>query len=161
MPSFDIVSEIDKHELQNAVDQTKKELDTRFDFRGVKTKVESSDKEITLGAPSDFQVKQMADILEAKFIKRNIDPQSLDYQDPEINVQETRQKILIKQGIDKEAAKKIVSLIKNSKLKVQAAIMDEKIRVTAKSRDDLQEVMALVRKQENLGLATQFNNFRD
>lgn len=160
MPSFDVVSEVDKHELQNAVDQVKRELDSRFDFKGVQTNVEFNDNEILLGAPSDFQVSQIKDIMEAKMIKRGIDPQSLDYQEPEINVQETRQKVIVKQGIDQATAKKITKSIKESKLKVQAQIQGEKIRITGKKRDDLQEAIALL-KENDYGIGLQYDNFRD
>ncbi len=160
MPSFDVVSEVDKHELQNVIDQTKRELDNRFDFKGINTKVELTNNEILLGAPSDFQVKQIKDILENKMIKRSIDPQSLDYQDPEINVQETRQKVIVKQGIDQPSAKKITKFIKESTLKVQTQIQGDKVRITGKKRDDLQDAIAQLKQQE-FGIGLQYNNFRD
>jgi len=160
MPSFDLVSEVDKHELQNAIDQLKRELDTRFDFKGVKTKVDLTDNEILLGAPTDFQVQQMRDILEAKVVKRGIDAQSLEYANPEINLQETRQKVTVKQGIDQACAKKIVKFIKDAGLKVQAQIQGDKVRVIGKKRDDLQDTIALLR-QEDFGLGLQYDNFRD
>jgi uncharacterized protein YajQ (UPF0234 family) len=160
MPSFDIISEVDKHELQNAVDQTKREIETRFDFKGITTTVELNDNEILLGAPSDFQVKQIQDIMEGKMVKRGIDPQSLDYQEPEINIQETRQKVVVKQGIDQPTAKKITKTIKESKLKVQAQIQGDKVRIVGKKRDDLQEAIALL-KDNDFGLGLQYDNFRD
>lgn len=160
MPSFDIVSEVDKHELQNAVEQTKRELDNRFDFRGVTTKVELHNNTIQLAAPSDFQVKQIADVLQNKMIKRDIDVQSLDFKDMESNVQEARQDVIVKQGIDQDTAKKIMKAIKAAKLKVQTQIQGEKIRVTGKKRDDLQETIGLLRENE-FGLGLQFDNFRD
>jgi uncharacterized protein YajQ (UPF0234 family) len=162
MPSFDTISEINKHELQNALDQTKRELENRFDFRGVKTTIEHKEKdnEILLGAPSDFQLDQLRAVLEGKLIKRQIDPQSLEFKDPEINVQECRQTIKLKQGIDQETAKKINKLIKDNKFKVQSTIQGDKVRVTGKDRDELQAVMAFLRKTE-IGLPLQFDNFRD
>lgn len=160
MPSFDAVSEVDKHELQNAVDQLKRELETRFDFKGVTCKVELKDNELLLGAPSDFQVSQMRDIFENKAIKRGIDAQSLEFKDPEINLQETRQKVIIKQGIEQAVAKKIVAYIKDSGLKVQAQIQGDKVRVIGKKRDDLQEAIAKLR-EGNFGLGLQYDNFRD
>ena len=162
MPSFDIISEVDKHELQNSVDQVKKELDNRFDFRGVETRVELNKnfEEIIIAAPSEFQVKQIADIMEERMLKRKIDVQSLEYQTATINVKETEQKIKIKQGIEQDTAKKIIKIIKDSGLKVQAQIQDKKVRVTGKKRDDLQDVIALMRDQK-LGIGLQYDNFRD
>jgi hypothetical protein len=160
MPSFDVVSEVDKHELNNAVDQTNRELGNRFDFKGADAKVEEESDGLVLEANNDFQVKQIVDILFQKMTKRGIDISSLDMQKIETRGMRARQKILVRQGIDKELAKKIVKLIKESKIKVQAAIQGEQVRVTGKKRDDLQEVMALLRGAE-LGQAVQFNNFRD
>tara|TARA_R110000868_G_scaffold84822_6_gene238956 strand:+ start:28635 stop:29123 length:489 start_codon:yes stop_codon:yes gene_type:complete len=162
MPSFDFISEVDKHELQNAVDQANKELVNRFDFKGVKTKIELSDgdKELLLAAPTDFQLKQLSDIVEGKMIKRGIGLQSLDYKDVETNVAEARQKIIIKQGIDQKSAKKITSAIKDAKLKVQTQIQGDKIRVTGKKRDDLQEAIALI-MDGDFDVALDYDNFRD
>jgi cyclic-di-GMP-binding protein len=162
MPSFDIVSEVDSHELSNAVDQANREVENRFDFKGVDAKftLENSAKEVHLTAPSDFQVKQMGQILDGKMTKREIDIKSLSYGEIESNLHQAKQKVTIQQGITKEQAKKMIKLIKDSKLKVQASIQGEQVRVTGKSRDDLQEVMALVRGAE-LDHAVQFNNFRD
>jgi hypothetical protein len=160
MPSFDVVSEVDKHELNNAVDQTNRELGNRFDFKGADAKVEEESDGLLLEANNDFQVKQIVDILFQKMTKRGIDISSLEMQKIETRGMRARQKILVRQGIDKELAKKIVKLIKESKIKVQAAIQGEQVRVTGKKRDDLQEVMALLRGAE-LGQAVQFNNFRD
>jgi len=160
MPSFDVVSEVDKHELNNAVDQTNRELGNRFDFKGADAKVEEESDGLVLEANNDFQVKQIVDILFQKMTKRGIDISSLEMQKIETRGMRARQKILVRQGIDKELAKKIVKLIKESKIKVQAAIQGEQVRVTGKKRDDLQEVMALLRGAE-LGQAVQFNNFRD
>ena len=162
MPSFDIVSEVDGHELSNAVDQANREIENRFDFKGVDAKfsLENSGKEVQLTAPSDFQVKQMGQILDGKMTKREIDVKALSYGEIESNLHEAKQKVTIQQGITKEQAKKMIKLIKDSKLKVQTSIQGEQVRVTGKSRDDLQQVMALVRGAE-LDHAVQFNNFRD
>jgi len=160
MPSFDVVSEMDKHELTNAVDQANREVGNRFDFKGSDAKVEQEDDGLTLEAESEFQLRQMADILLQKMAKRGIDIGSLEKQAVEQRGMRARQKILVREGIDKELGKKIVKLIKDSKIKVQAAIQGEQVRVTGKKRDDLQQVMSLLRGAE-LGQALQFNNFRD
>lgn len=160
MPSFDIVSEVDNHEASNAVDQANREIDNRFDFKGTGAKFALDDEKINLSAPSDFQVQQMQDILESKWIKRGLDVQSFEWGDIESNVSEARQTVTIRQGIDKEAAKKIVKHIKASKIKVQAQIQGEQVRVTGKKRDDLQAVMTDL-KESDIELPLQFNNFRD
>ena len=160
MPSFDVVSELNHHEVENAVDQTRRELDTRFDVRGVDAKVLLEKNEVTLEAKADFQLKQMLDILRLKVSKRGIDLVCLDVKDPEVTIATAKQKIVLKEGIDAETAKKIQRVIKDSKIKVQAAIQGDKLRVTGKNRDDLQETIALLRQQK-LEAALQFNNFRD
>jgi len=160
MPSFDIISEIDKHEFTNALDTTNRELGTRFDFKGSDAKFEVDGFVITQRAPSDFQLKQMLDILRARLIARGIDIRCMEVGDPEINLAEARQKVTIKQGIEQKIAKKIVGIIKDAKLKVEAQINGEKLRVSAKKRDDLQEVMALLKKSD-IELPLQFDNFRD
>lgn len=160
MPSFDIVSEVDRHELMNAVDQINREVTTRFDFKGSDAKVELKDFVMNFEATSDFQLKQMRDIMVNKFSKRNIDTRSLDRGKVEERGLRAYQTITVKQGIDKEAAKKIVKLIKDSKLKVQASIQGEQVRVTGKKRDDLQDVMAIL-KASDIELPLQFDNFRD
>lgn len=160
MPSFDVVSEVDKHEMTNAVDQTNREVGNRFDFKGSDAKVEQEGDSLVLDADSEFQIKQMADILMQKMAKRGIDISSLEKQAIEQRGVRARQKILVREGIDKELGKKIVKLIKDSKLKVQASIQGEQVRVTGKKRDDLQQVMSMLRGAE-LGQALQFNNFRD
>lgn len=160
MPSFDIVSEVDRHELMNAVDQINREVTTRFDFKGSDAKVELKDFVMNFEATSDFQLKQMRDIMVNKFSKRNIDTRSLDRGKVEERGLRAYQTITVKQGIDKEEAKKIVKLIKDSKLKVQAAIQGEQVRVTGKKRDDLQDVMAML-KDSDIDLPLQFDNFRD
>lgn len=160
MPSFDVVSKSDQHEVANAVDQTNREIGTRFDFRGTDARVELSKNTITLVAPTDFQLKQVDEILRNKLAKRNVDIRALTYKDPEVKINEAQQIVEVRQGIDTEMAKKIVKLIKEANLKVQAAIQGEQVRVTGKKRDDLQEVIAMLR-QAKLNLPLQFENFRD
>ena len=160
MPSFDIVSEVDTHELTNAVDQANRELSTRFDFKGVEATFVLEDKLVTQSAPSEFQLQQMTDILRARLIARKIDARCLDFGDIETNLAGARQKVTVKQGIERELAKKLQGAIKDAKLKVEAQINGDKLRVTGKKRDDLQETMALVRGAE-LGQPMQFQNFRD
>lgn len=160
MPSFDIVSNTDQHEITNAVDQANRELTTRFDFKDSNARVELTKDKITLIAPSDFQLKQVDEILRNKFAKRGIDIRSLHYQDINTNLSEAKQVIEVKTGIDTDNAKKIVKQIKDSGHKVQAAIQGDQIRVTGKKRDDLQEVMAMLREAKT-PLPLQFTNFRD
>ncbi|MDR2873006.1 MAG: YajQ family cyclic di-GMP-binding protein [Xanthomonadaceae bacterium] len=160
MPSFDVVSEVDKHELTNAVDQANRELSNRFDFKGVDAKFLLEESSITQSAPSDFQLKQMTDILQARLTARSIDPRCLDYGSIETNLAGARQKITVKQGIEQKLAKQIIATIKTSKIKVEAQINSEKLRITGKKRDDLQEVIALLKKDDH-GLPLQFDNFRD
>ncbi|KJZ15543.1 MULTISPECIES: YajQ family cyclic di-GMP-binding protein [unclassified Halomonas] len=161
MPSFDIVSEFDRHEAQNAVDQANREVQGRFDFRGVDAGFELSDESVALHAEVDFQLKQMLDILRNKLIARSIDPRIMDVQDAELSGVKARQTVALKQGLEQKEAKDIVKRIKDSKLKVQAQIQGDKVRVTGKKRDDLQSVMALLRGDEGPDLALQFDNFRD
>jgi len=160
MPSFDVVSEVDKHELTNALDQANRELSTRFDFKGVDARFVLEDQVITQSAPSDFQLKQMTDILRARLIARGIDARCLEFGDVETNLAGARQKITVKQGIEQKLAKQIAAKIKESKIKVETQINGDKLRVTGKKRDDLQEVMALLRKAD-FELPLQFDNFRD
>ncbi|HVV68422.1 MAG TPA: YajQ family cyclic di-GMP-binding protein [Gammaproteobacteria bacterium] len=160
MPSFDIVSKVDAHEIRNAVDQANREVGTRFDFKGTDARYELVEEKITLFAETDFQLKQMYEILIGKLAKRQVDILVLDPKDPEIRLHEARQQIDIRQGIAAETAKVIVKCIKDKKLKVQAAIQGDQVRVTGKKRDDLQEVIAVL-KQEKFGLPLQFENFRD
>jgi uncharacterized protein YajQ (UPF0234 family) len=160
MPSFDVVSEIDRHELANAVDQANRELAQRFDFKGTEAKFVLEETTVTLSAPAEFQLKQMLDILKLRLSKRGIDVQCLDVKDAESNLAEARQQVVLKHGIDADTAKKMSRLIKDSKLKVQAQIQGEKLRVTGKQRDELQQVIALLRKAE-VGVPLQFDNFRD
>lgn len=160
MPSFDIVSEINAHELTNAIDQSNREVTTRFDFKGVKATFEHQEKKVLLKAETEFQLKQMVDIFKLKCSKRNIDVQCLEVKEALTNLSEARQEVLIKEGLEKEIAKKIQKIIKDSQLKVQTAIQGEQIRVTGKKRDDLQEVIAML-KQHDVGLPLQYTNFRD
>ena len=160
MPSFDIVSEVDKHELTNAVDQASRELTNRFDFKGVDATYTLDGFVITLAAPSDFQLKQMLDILRQRLTARKIDARALDAAEPEINLATAKQKVTVKQGIEQSVAKKIIAEIKAAKLKVETQINGDKLRVTGKKRDDLQVAMALLRKSE-IEVPLQFDNFRD
>ncbi len=160
MPSFDVVSEVDLHELTNAVDQAAREISTRFDFRGVKAGFELKDNVVTLNAESDYQIEQMLDMLRNKMAKRGIDLSALKSEKVQLVGQRASLQCTIVQGIEAEIARKIVKHVKESKLKVQAAIQGEKLRVTGAKRDDLQKVIAELRKGD-FGLPLQFNNFRD
>ena len=162
MPSFDAVSELDSHELTNAVDQANRELTQRFDFKDTGATFTLKEKEFTvsLKAPAEFQLKQMMDILKLKLTKRGIDIVCMKVDEPVVTGQTAKQVATLRQGIDTELGKKIQRLIKDSKLKVQAAIQDKQVRVTGKSRDDLQSAIALVRGGK-LDLPLQFTNFRD
>lgn len=160
MPSFDVVSELNHHEVQNAVDQARRELESRFDFRGVDWKIVHDPKQIQLEAVSPHQVRAMLDILRLKVAKRGIDQIVLDVQDPEGDISRARQKILLKEGIGADDARVIQKAIKDSKLKVQGAIQGDKVRVTGKNRDDLQAAIAMLRGTK-VEVPLQFNNFRD
>ena len=160
MPSFDVVSEVDKHELTNAVDQANRELATRFDFKGSDAKLELEDFVVSLSAPSAFQLKQMIDILRGRFSARGIDPRAIDAGDPIENLGGARQKVTIKQGLEQPVSKKLIAVIKEAKLKVETQINGDKLRVTGKKRDDLQAAIALLKKTD-VELPLQFNNFRD
>ena len=160
MPSFDVVSEIDTHELTNAVDQAIRELGQRFDFKGTDAAYELEETTVTMIAEADFQLKQMLDILKLRIAKRGIDIACLEVKDPEVNLARAKQLVILKHGIDADAGRKVSRLIKDSKLKVQAQVQGEKVRVTGKKRDDLQEAIALLRKS-TFEVPLQFNNFRD
>ena len=160
MPSFDIVSELNEHEVTNAIDQANREVGTRFDFKGTNAKFELKDLVITLTAQADFQLQQMMEILRLKLSKRGVDVTCMKVEEPVTTGTTVKQIVTLRQGIDTELGKKIQRLIKDSKLKVQAAIQDKQVRVTGKSRDDLQEVMAMVRRAK-LEMPFQFTNFRD
>jgi uncharacterized protein YajQ (UPF0234 family) len=161
MPSFDIVSEFDKHEATNAVDQANREIQSRFDFKGVTASFELSGETVSLDADVDFQLKQMLDVLRNKLIARGIDARCMDIQDPALSGVRARQDVTLKQGLDQKEAKDIAKRIKDSKLKVQAQIQGDKVRVTGKKRDDLQSIMALLRGESGPDLPLQFDNFRD
>ena len=160
MPSFDIVSEVDMHEVANAIDQTNRELDTRFDFKGSGARVESTDAVLSLQAGNEFQIRQMLDILHRKMAKRGIDIDALSEGDVETSGTRAKLEITIRQGIDQDSARKIIKLIKESKTKVQSSIQGDKVRVSGKKRDDLQEVIRLLREART-GLPLQYINFRD
>jgi len=162
MPSFDTVSELDGHELTNAVDQANRELSQRFDFKDTGAIYELKEKEFTVSmkAPAEFQLKQMVDILTQRLSKRGIDVRCMEKKDAVSNLAEARQDIVLRQGIDQETGKKLQKLLKDSKLKVQAQIQGDQLRVTGKQRDDLQAAMALLRKAE-VDRPLQFKNFRD
>lgn len=161
MPSFDIVSEIDKPELTNGLHQANKELSTRFDFKGTDARVELSANMLTVYADNDFQVRQASDVLCEKLAKRGLDLSCLHYREiEEIGGGKARQLIELKEGIDSELGRKLVKQIKEKKLKVQTAIQGEQLRVTGKKRDDLQQVIAFLRETD-AGIPLQFNNFRD
>jgi Uncharacterized protein conserved in bacteria len=160
MPSFDIVSEVDKHELSNAVDQANREVSNRFDLKGTGAKFELEENTITQKAENEFQIKQMHEILRTRLAARQIDLRALDVGKVETNLAEARQKVTVKQGIEQPVAKKIIAKIKEAKLKVEAQINGEKVRVTGKKRDDLQDAIALLRKSD-FELPLQFENFRD
>jgi len=161
MPSFDTVLEADFVEVKNAVENTAKEIGTRFDFKGTSAAIELKDKEITLFGDADFQLQQVEDILRNKLTKRNVDVRFMDVQSSQkIGGDKVKQTVKIKNGIESELAKKIQKLIKDSKLKVQAAIQGDAVRVTGAKRDDLQAAMALIRK-DLADHPLSFNNFRD
>jgi uncharacterized protein YajQ (UPF0234 family) len=160
MPSFDIVSEVNSHELTNAIDQANRELATRFDFKGVDAKFVLEEQVVTQSAPSDFQLKQMTDILRARLIARSIDARCLDFGEVETNLAGARQKVTVKQGIERELAKKIQAALKDAKIKVDSQINGDKLRVNGKKRDDLQTAIALLRGM-SFELPLQFDNFRD
>ncbi|MDA0280485.1 MAG: YajQ family cyclic di-GMP-binding protein [Proteobacteria bacterium] len=161
MPSFDIVSEVDMHELNNALDQSNREVGTRFDFKGTDASFElDSDSNIKVSAESDFQIQQMLEILRSKMVKRGIDIKSLEEGDVQLLGQKASMIVTVQQGIEADIARKIVKAVKEAKLKVQTAIQGEKLRVTGKKRDDLQQVMALL-KEGSYGVPLQYDNFRD
>ncbi|MBT8104167.1 MAG: YajQ family cyclic di-GMP-binding protein [Woeseiaceae bacterium] len=160
MPSFDVVSDFDQHEASNAVDQANREVQTRFDFKGTGSKYVLEEQVITLTTQSDFQLKQMMDILEQKLAKRGVDIGCMEKQEPEFSGNEARQKVVLRRGIDADRARKLVKDIKSAKLKVQAAIQGDKLRVSGKKRDALQSVISLL-KDTDVGLPLQYENFRD
>ena len=161
MPSFDIISEVNTVELRHAVDNATREMTTRFDFRGVESSIVLSDLTVTLKSESDFQVRQLEDLFRNHATKRGVDASGVDMEDKPVHSGKTFSlNMVFKQGIDQPTAKQIVKLLKDSKIKVQAAIQGEKVRVTGKNRDDLQDSMALLKKAE-IDLPLQFDNFRE
>ena len=160
MPSFDVVSELDAHEVTNAVDQANRELGQRFDFKDSGAQFELNDFTVTLKAQVEFQLKQMLEILKLRLAKRGIDVLCLEIKDPVVNLAAAVQDVILRQGVDGETARLIVRLVKDSKLKVQASMQGEKVRITGKQRDELQAAMALLRKAK-IEMPLQFNNFRD
>ncbi|WP_019141555.1 YajQ family cyclic di-GMP-binding protein [Noviherbaspirillum massiliense] len=161
MPSFDVVSEANAVEVKNAVDQANKEISTRFDFKGSDARVEQKERELTAYADSEFQLNQVRDVLTGKMAKRNVDVRFLDMGKIEkIGGDKVKQVIKVKNGIESDTAKKIVRLVKDSKIKVQASIQGDAVRVTGAKRDDLQATIALLRKDVT-DLPLEFNNFRD
>jgi hypothetical protein len=161
MPSFDIVSDVNQVELRNAVDQANKEIGNRFDFKGSDARVEYNDKTLTLFADDEFKLKQVTDVLLAKFAKRSVDVRSLKYGDPDkVSGNKVKQSVTVRTGVDQELAKKIVRLLKDGKLKVQGSIQGDAVRVSGAKRDELQNAIALVRKSIT-DYPLQYENFRD
>ena len=161
MPSFDVVSKLDLHELTNAIDQANRELSNRFDFKGSDATFERGEETVvTLKAPAEFQLKQMLDILKQRLASRHIDIRCAEIAEPEVNLATARQKITLKQGIDQPLAKDMIKRLKDAKLKVEAQIQGDKLRISGKKRDDLQAAIALLRAAD-LKMPLQYENFRD
>jgi cyclic-di-GMP-binding protein len=160
MPSFDAVSELNAHEVANAVDQANRELAQRFDFKDTGARFELKDFTVTLHAQVDFQLKQMLEILKLRLAKRGVDLACLDLKEPHTSLSAAHQEALLRHGIDADTGRQITRLVKDSKLKVQASLQGDKVRISGKQRDDLQAAMALLRAAK-LGVPLQFNNFRD
>jgi uncharacterized protein YajQ (UPF0234 family) len=160
MPSFDAVSELNAHEVTNAIDQANRELSQRFDFKDTGARFELAELTVTLHAQVDFQLKQMLEILKVRLSKRGIDLACLEVKEPQTNLAAARQEVQLRHGIDQDSGRKITRLIKDSTLKVQASLQGDKVRVVGKKRDDLQAAMALLRGAK-LEVPLQFNNFRD
>lgn len=161
MPSFDIVSEVDMHEVNNAIDQANREVGTRFDFKGIDAKFEvTQQSDVLVTAEVDFHIRQMLEILRGKLVKRGVDIKSLVEGEVVTSGQKATMNLKIQQGIESDIARKIVKMVKETKIKVQTAIQGEKLRVSGKKRDDLQTVMSML-KEANLGIPLQYNNFRE
>ena len=160
MPSFDVVSEVNRHELSNAVDQANREVSTRFDFKGSGSRLELAGQVITLHSQSEFQLQQMYDILCNKLVRRGVDIVCLESAEPVVQAKSATREITVREGISSEVARKLVRELKDSKLKIQAQIQGEQVRVTGKKRDDLQSAIALL-KESKVDLPLQFTNFRD
>jgi uncharacterized protein YajQ (UPF0234 family) len=160
MPSFDAVSELNAHEVANAVDQANRELSQRFDFKDTGATFELQEFVVTLRAQVDFQLKQMLEILKLRLSKRGVDLVCLEVKDPQTTLATAQQEVVLRHGVDQETGKKITRLVKDSRLKVQASLQGDKVRIIGKQRDDLQAAMALLRGAK-LDVPLQFNNFRD
>ena len=160
MPSFDIVSEVDIQEVRNAVDQAKREVSTRFDFKGTQCSFELKENEVIMKADQEFQLNQMMDILRQKMVKRKVDLACMDVQEPETSLNAATQRVVVRQGIETDSARKMVKIVKGSKLKVQAQIQGDQVRVSGKKRDELQQMITLL-KQSDFNLPLQYINFRD
>jgi len=160
MPTFDVVSEVNHHELTNAVDQANREVGTRFDFKGTGSNFELAGTEITMNTQSEFQLQQMYDVLCNKLVKRGVDIACLEPGEPNLQLKTATQRVTVREGIEAADARKMVKLIKDSKIKVQAAIQGDQLRVTGKKRDDLQAVIALL-KEQKFSVPLQYRNFRD
>ena len=162
MPSFDIVSELDKHQVTNALDQATRIITNRFDFKGIDARFERDDKLVTLVAEADIQLQQMLDVLRQALVKSGIDLHCMEIKDPVQSGKQYKQAVTLREGLETELSKKIIKLIKDKKMKVQSSIQGDQVRVTGKKRDDLQEVIAMLRAEhETIGMPLQFNNFRD
>lgn len=160
MPSFDVVSEVDKHELTNAVDQANREVGQRFDFKGSKARVERDENNLTIIADGEFQAKQLLEILQTRLAKRGIDIDCLEIGDFSSNIAEARLPVTVREGVDADTGRKLNKLIKDSKIKVSSQMQQNQLRVTGKNRDDLQAIIALIRNAK-IGVPFQFTNFRD
>jgi hypothetical protein len=160
MPSFDVVSELNAHEVTNAVDQASREVSQRFDFKGTGARFELEEFKVTLHAPADFQLKQMLEILKLRISKRGIDVACMQVAEPQIALNEARQEVTLRHGIDADTGRRLVKQLKESGLKIQTQIQGDKLRVTGKKKDDLQAAIALLRKAE-AGVPLQYVNFRD
>ncbi|HKZ73599.1 MAG TPA: YajQ family cyclic di-GMP-binding protein [Steroidobacteraceae bacterium] len=160
MPSFDVVSELNAHEVTNAVDQANRELAQRFDFKDTGASYELNEFVVTLRAQVDFQLKQMLEILKLRLSKRGIDVACIEAKDPQTTLSSATQEVVLRHGIDQETGKKLTRIVKDSKLKVQASLQGDKVRVQGKSRDDLQAAIALLKKS-GVEVPLQFSNFRD
>ena len=160
MPSFDVVSEVNMHEVTNALDQANKEVTQRFDLKASGSKCEQADNIITVVSDSDFHLEQVVQVLMQKLAARKVNLKSIKQGDPVESGKEVRQQLTIQQGIETEIGKKIIKTVKDSKSKTQASIQEAKVRVTGKKRDDLQSVIAIL-NEEDFGLPLQFSNFRD
>ena len=161
MPSFDVVSEVDQHELSNAIDQMNREIGNRYDFKGSDAKIDFSNDALNLEAESEFQINQIEEIIYQKLAKRGIDTRCLDKGKIEERGKRAYQVIKVRQGLNSDLARKMVKMVKDMKMKVQAAVQGDQLRITGKKRDDLQQVMAMFKAAENIDMPLQYTNFRD